>query len=116
MLPLWSPSPVPVGAVGYLSKPSGSFIQLFNSLAPKGTPAPAGMPSLSGYGRVSEGNQRHDTRNVAKRGLDVITGRLASKSKGDDRSLYVTFSVLLRCIAHIELLVGKTLAGRSPGR
>ncbi|KAJ7191743.1 hypothetical protein GGX14DRAFT_33026 [Mycena pura] len=33
-LPLWTPSPVEVGAVGYLAKPEGAFRTLFNSRDP----------------------------------------------------------------------------------
>ncbi|KAK7046149.1 hypothetical protein VNI00_007152 [Paramarasmius palmivorus] len=34
-LPLWSPSPIAIGAVGYLSKPKGAFVTLFNAFNPE---------------------------------------------------------------------------------
>jgi hypothetical protein len=84
-LPLWSPSPVGLGAIGYLSKPRGTFVTLFNALNPEKSPnlAIRGLPSVHGYGRLSTGSQRQDKRNAALRGLDAIAGLLTFKSKGD---------------------------------
>lgn len=84
-LPLWGPSPVTLGAVGYLSKPSGTFVTLFNALNPEKSmnAAVKRMPSVYGYGRVSSGSQRQDKRNAAQRGLDAFVGLLTFKSKGD---------------------------------
>ncbi|RDB18261.1 Dual specificity protein kinase splA [Hypsizygus marmoreus] len=84
-LPLWSPSHVALGAVGYLSKPTGSFVTLFNSFKPeKSTEHEArGLPSLHGYGRVTSGTQRQDKRNAAQRGLDAFVGLLTFRNKGD---------------------------------
>lgn len=86
-LPLWEPSPVELGAVGYLSRPSGSFVTLFNSFNPQKSSAGKceGMPSLYGYGSVSKGSQRIMRRSAAQRGLDVIQGLLwfRSRSSGD---------------------------------
>lgn len=86
-LPLWEPSPVELGAVGYLSRPSGSFVTLFNSFNPQKSSAGKceGMPSLYGYGSVSKGSQRIMRRSAAQRGLDVIQGFLwfRSRSSGD---------------------------------
>ncbi|KAG6889171.1 hypothetical protein C0992_006218 [Termitomyces sp. T32_za158] len=69
-LPLWEPSPVKLGAVGYLLKPEGKFITLFNSFSPEksGESAVRGLPSLYGYGKVSSGSQRQDKRNAAQSG------------------------------------------------
>lgn len=80
-LPLWTPSPVTIGAVGYLSKPDGAFVTLFDAFDPPKTSNGKlnGMPSLYGYGRVNQGNQRQDKRNAAQRGLDVIQSWLSSK-------------------------------------
>ncbi|KAG5637074.1 hypothetical protein H0H81_005844 [Sphagnurus paluster] len=82
-LPLWEPTPVRLGAVGYLSKPAGKFITLFNSLEPEQSenPATSGLPSLRGYGRVDEGNTRHDKRNAAQRGYDAFVGLLTFKGR-----------------------------------
>jgi hypothetical protein len=35
LLPLWDPSPVEIGAVGYLCKPQGNFVTLFNAFTPE---------------------------------------------------------------------------------
>ncbi|KAF7321723.1 Protein kinase domain-containing protein [Mycena kentingensis (nom. inval.)] len=82
-LPLWSPSPVCLGAVGYLSKPSGAFITIFNCFAPDRSAVGGlrSMPSVHGYGNVSIGSQRQDKRNAAQRGLDALAGFLTFKSK-----------------------------------
>ena len=88
VLPLWTPAQVRLGAVGYLSKPEGSFVTLFNSmdrLAPDGSPVD--FPSLSGYGRVATSSTRFEKRNAAERGIDMIRNFLSSKRKLDDGSL-----------------------------
>ncbi|KAJ7217776.1 hypothetical protein GGX14DRAFT_550000 [Mycena pura] len=84
-LPLWSPSPVGLGAVGYLSKPSGAFVTIFNCFAPeKSAMGPLkSMPSVHGYGQVNTGSQRQDKRNAAQRGLDAIAGLLTFKTKNE---------------------------------
>lgn len=71
-LALWSPSPVELGAVGYHSKPSGTFVTLFNAFRPLETSKgkTVGMPSLNGYGKVSVGDHRAEKRNAVKRKLD----------------------------------------------
>lgn len=73
-----------LGAVGYLSKPSGTFVTLFNALNPERAmdPGVKRMPSLFGYGKLSSGSQRQDKRNAAQRGLDAFVGLLTFKSKG----------------------------------
>ena len=80
-LPLWSPSPIAVGAVGFHSKSrGGEFVTLFNSFEPMKSSGGVArdMPSLFGYGRVNVGNQRQDKRNMAQRGMDVIQSWLSS--------------------------------------
>ncbi len=82
-LPLWTPSQVPVGAVGYHSKSQGGeFVTLFNSFEPaKSSNGRAkDIPSLYGYGRVDRGSQRQDKRNVARRGMDIIQSWLSSRN------------------------------------
>lgn len=81
-LPLWDPSPVKLGAVGYLLKPAGSFVTLFNSYAPhKASDEEARkIPSLDGYGKFDVGMQRQDKRNAAQRGLDMIHGLLTFRN------------------------------------
>ncbi|KAJ7367714.1 hypothetical protein DFH08DRAFT_4178 [Mycena albidolilacea] len=83
-LPLWNPVPIAVGAVGFLKKPSGSFVTLFNCFYPeKAANGDSGLPSVYGYGRVTTGNQRQDKRTAAQRGLDAITGLLTFKTRSD---------------------------------
>ncbi|KAJ7781563.1 hypothetical protein B0H16DRAFT_1819089 [Mycena metata] len=79
-LPLWTPLPIVVGAVGFLDKPSGRFVTLLNCFYPdKAANGDTGLASVYGYGRVSTGNQRQDKRTAAQRGLDAITGLLTFK-------------------------------------
>ncbi|KAJ6461227.1 hypothetical protein C8R47DRAFT_993608 [Mycena vitilis] len=79
-LPLWNPSPIAVGAVGFLNKATGAFVTLFNCFYPdKAANGDSGLPSVYGYGRVSTGNQRQDKRTATQRGLDAITGLLTFK-------------------------------------
>ncbi|KAF8060214.1 hypothetical protein FPV67DRAFT_1513824 [Lyophyllum atratum] len=82
-LPLWTPSPVLLGAVGFLSKPAGMFVTLFDSLHPERSEEEVtrGLPSLYGYGRVTTGGQRQDKRNAAQRGLDAVVGLLTSRGR-----------------------------------
>jgi len=79
-LPLWRPSHVELGAVGFLSKPHGRFEALFNAFDPGATSGGKAdeLPMLSGYGKVSMGNQRQDKRNAAQRGLDRVHGLFSS--------------------------------------
>jgi hypothetical protein len=80
-LPLWSPSTVAIGSVGYLRKPEGEFVTLFNAFDPpqSSNGELRGMANLYGYGNVSKGEQRQDKRGRAQRGLDVIRSWLVSK-------------------------------------
>ena len=83
-LPLWDPSPVALGSVGYLLKPEGKFVTLFNAFdPPKSSDNRAkGMPSLYGYGRLTQASQRQDRR--AARGLAaMIQGLLTFKTRHD---------------------------------
>lgn len=87
-LPLWTPSPVAIGAVGYHSKArGGEFITLFSSLDPAESSGGRAkdIPSVYGDGRESrQGYQRRDKRNVAQRGVDAIHSWLTSTwSKGE---------------------------------
>jgi len=84
-LALWDPIPVAVGAVGYVIRPSGTFITLFNAINPMETDDPRvkSMPSIAGYGKTPIGNHRHATRNAALRGLDAVVGFLSSGKRDD---------------------------------
>lgn len=83
-LPLWNPTIVELGAVGYLSKLTGTFVTLFTAMRPEqsSNAAVQGMPSLYGYGYVKKGSQRADERNVAQRGLDAFVGLLTFRGRG----------------------------------
>ncbi|KAL5525571.1 hypothetical protein ACEPAG_6907 [Sanghuangporus baumii] len=86
-LALWDPAPVCLGAVGYLLRPEGQFVTLFNAFDPPKSSQGLceGMPNVHGYGRVEKGSQRKDARNVTQRGLDIIQGLLwfRSRTSGD---------------------------------
>ncbi|KAI9457475.1 hypothetical protein BJY52DRAFT_1223837 [Lactarius psammicola] len=79
-LPLWRPSHVELGAVGFLSKPDGRFETLFNAFEPGATSEGKAdeLPMLSGYGKVMKGSQRQDKRSAAQRGLDRVHGLFSS--------------------------------------
>lgn len=81
-LPLWEPTLVKLGAVGYRSKPGGTFITLFNSFSPgeSSNDEARKIPSLHGYGKVQQGTQRQDKRNAALRGFDMLTGLLTFRN------------------------------------
>ena len=110
-LALWEPSPVQLGDVGYLLKPKGTFVTLFNALKHhKAAGFIGGLPSMGGYGNVSKGTLRLDKRNVAQKGLDVFSGLLTFRSRNEIPisfvcSLYLWMGLLNR------LLVDDTLFG-----
>jgi hypothetical protein len=83
-LALWEPSVVQLGDVGYLSKPKGAFVTLFNALKhQKAGGFLGGLPSMSGYGNVSKGSLRLDKKNVAQKGLDAFSGLLTFRSRNE---------------------------------
>ncbi|KAF8634740.1 hypothetical protein AX15_000748 [Amanita polypyramis BW_CC] len=96
-LPLWRPGHVRVGAVGYLSRPSGNFVTLFNSYFPDKSEEESTrkIPSLHGYGKVDTGMQRQDKRNAAQRGFDMITGFLTFRN-AESRTVGRRYSIPLR--------------------
>ncbi|KAJ3785672.1 hypothetical protein GGU10DRAFT_268805 [Lentinula aff. detonsa] len=91
-LPLWSPAPVALGAVGYLSKPKGEFVTLFNAFHPQNSDVSLVrcLPSVHGYGKFSTGSQRQDKRNAAQRSLDAVAGLLTLKGRGGNISKSVS--------------------------
>jgi len=96
MLPLWTPSPVSLGAVGYLDKPSGAFVTLHNSKS-----SIPDLPLLHGYGRITRGEQRQDKGSTARRGLEALAGFLTFKSysyltRPDSQSASRRYSYQLR--------------------
>ncbi|KAF8147822.1 hypothetical protein B0H34DRAFT_738281 [Crassisporium funariophilum] len=94
-LPLWDPSPVELGVVGYLSKPRGEFITLFNALSPHKAVHPGirSLPSIHGYasGKVPDGSQRQDRRTVTQRGMDVFAGLLQFRNFSQNVSRRYSF-------------------------
>ncbi|PIL26596.1 transporter [Ganoderma sinense ZZ0214-1] len=99
-LPLWTPTPVAIGAVGYHSKANyGEFVTLFNCFDPQKTSngRTVGMPSIYGYGRISQGNQRQDKRNVAQRSMDIIQSWLSSRNRAGEAKYSRRYSSPLRC-------------------
>ncbi|KAG7086098.1 hypothetical protein E1B28_003613 [Marasmius oreades] len=97
-LPLWSPNPVAIGAVGYLQKPQGKFVTLFNAFnTEKSKDVQAkGIPSVYGYGKVTTGLQRQDKRNAAQRGLDALAGFLTFRNGLLPQGLVRRYSYPLR--------------------
>ncbi|KAJ3735589.1 hypothetical protein DFJ43DRAFT_991000 [Lentinula guzmanii] len=91
-LPLWSPAPAALGAVGYLSKPKGEFVTLFNAFHPQNSDVSLVrcLPSVHGYGKFSTGSQRQDKRNAAQRSLDAVAGLLTLKGRGGNISKSVS--------------------------
>jgi hypothetical protein len=80
--------------VGYLSKPSGAFVTIFNCFTPEKS-AIRTLPSVHGYGQVTTGCQRQDKRNAAQRGLDAIAGLLTfKKSEGPISCVYLILNRL----------------------
>lgn len=84
-LALWSPTRVELGAVGYLSKPKGEFVTLFNAIDPLQScdERLRQLPSMYGYGKFEIQKREGGKRNVAQRGLDALSGFLTFKSRGD---------------------------------
>jgi len=76
-LPLWDPTPVQIGDVGYLSKPSGGFVTLFNAIKPSKLIMNLGLGPVSEYGSTSKGSMRLEKRSAAQKGLDAFSGFLA---------------------------------------
>ncbi|KAJ3730506.1 hypothetical protein C8R42DRAFT_650363 [Lentinula raphanica] len=91
-LPLWSPAPVALGAIGYLSKPMGEFVTLFNAFRPQDSTIDLvkNLPSVHGYGKFSTGTHRQDKRNAAQRSLDAIAGLLTFKGRAGNISKSVS--------------------------
>ncbi|KAL0568180.1 hypothetical protein V5O48_013817 [Marasmius crinis-equi] len=97
-LPLWSPSKVALGAVGYLRKPEGNFVTLLNAFNPGKTEElrSRDVGSIYGYDKVATGSQRQDKRNAAQRGLDTIAGFLTFRDGLLPQGLVRRYSYPLR--------------------
>ncbi|KAJ2913976.1 hypothetical protein MD484_g6442, partial [Candolleomyces efflorescens] len=106
ILPLWQPSPVQMGAVGYLRKPDGEFITLFNALSPgKSTnSAVAGLPSIHGYGKAELRSQKQDKLSMIQKGLDTFVGFLSRNKNAGTIPIRRRYSYELRAghkVAHL---------------
>ncbi|KDQ11798.1 hypothetical protein BOTBODRAFT_35049 [Botryobasidium botryosum FD-172 SS1] len=78
-LPLWQPSEVKLGAVGYLQKPHGRFVTLFNAFEPgASSDGRLDLPSIHGYGLCEVDSFQQNKRNAAQRGLDWAAARASS--------------------------------------
>lgn len=107
-LPLWNPTLVELGAVGYLSKLTGTFVTLFTAFHPEESSngSVQGMASLYGYGHVKKGSQRLDERNVAQRGLDAFVGLLTFRGRsGGPISCVAFFCLSCWCVLVLVLMV-----------
>lgn len=92
-LPLWSPTHVELGAVGYLLKPKGEFITLFNAVDPLQScdERLRHLPSMYGYGKFEVQKREEAKRSVAQRSLDAISVFLTFKTRGDRSHPYMSF-------------------------
>ncbi|KIP06901.1 hypothetical protein PHLGIDRAFT_106442 [Phlebiopsis gigantea 11061_1 CR5-6] len=98
-LPLWSPSPVALGSVGYYNKPSGSFVTLFNAFNPADSTDRrlVGIPSLNGYGSSPVKHTPKEKRNAMMRKFDQFTDWLSrGKQDTNERSISRRYSTPLR--------------------
>lgn len=86
VLPLWSPSLVNVGSVGFLSKPKGEFVTLFSALRPLADAGAPRLGSIEGFGAVKLGSYTQQLRSATQRGLDRIAGILAFNKRSPDGS------------------------------
>ncbi|KAJ6587441.1 hypothetical protein DFH09DRAFT_229457 [Mycena vulgaris] len=89
-LPLWTPSPVEVGAVGYLSKPAGAFRTLFNCCNPSATSGGrlSGIPPLIDA-TIETKKQNTDLR---AKGMKMIKQLASTKSSSTLKRAYAISS------------------------
>lgn len=88
-LPLWEPSPIQIGDVGYLLKPKGAFVTLFNVMKPAKSKVGHKLSPISDYGSVSKGSMRLQKKSAAQKGLDAFSGFLAFRSRTEGPVSYV---------------------------
>ncbi|KZT67818.1 kinase-like protein, partial [Daedalea quercina L-15889] len=79
-LPLWTPTPVPLGSIGYLAKPQGKFVTLFNAFKPLESSGGcmSSVDPIESLKSVTRGMQKSDERSVVQRGTDMIQFRKAA--------------------------------------
>ncbi|KAF8995912.1 hypothetical protein BDQ17DRAFT_1284877 [Cyathus striatus] len=87
-LPLWSPSAVSLGDVGYLEKRSGKFVKLFSSLDPQDSSDGrlGDIPKLTGFGSVPIEFHSLHKKNITKRGLDRFNKHWSSHRGSQEMS------------------------------
>ena len=68
--------------MGYLSKPEGRFITLFNANNPRSCDDPGikSLPPILGYGQVTEGVQRLPKKTVTQSAFDMIIASLTFRN------------------------------------
>ncbi|KIY70000.1 hypothetical protein CYLTODRAFT_371735 [Cylindrobasidium torrendii FP15055 ss-10] len=98
VLPLWTPSKVTLGAVGYHSKPQGGFVTLFNAIDPDKAPEfPSGMETVWKYGKVAAQVQRiPQYRSAARKSIDALAGIFSFRAKGRELESLRRYSHPLR--------------------
>ena len=103
-LPLWDPSPVEVGAVGYLSKPRGHFVTLFNAFAPSkaGNLGIQSLPSVHGSGPAQLVTHQEDRRTITQKSMDTLAGLLTFRT-----SSYVMTAIVHERLAKLSDKVKK---------
>ncbi|PPR04893.1 hypothetical protein CVT26_012713 [Gymnopilus dilepis] len=84
-LPLWTPSQVELGAVGYLSRPKGEFVTLFNAYEPRKSDQRRiqSLPSVHGYGSVKDDVQRLPKKTITQKAFDMIVGSLTFRNSSE---------------------------------
>ena len=94
-LPLWTPSAVRVGALGYHSKPTGEFVTLFNAFEPPAAlKSDDDIPSLHAYGLVATATARKDTRSARDRAYEGIISLLPFTKRAPGTTTYVLLHFL----------------------
>ncbi|KAF9460231.1 hypothetical protein BDZ94DRAFT_1311691 [Collybia nuda] len=92
-VPLWTPSKVSVGDVGYLERPSGQFIRLFNAFKPH--ISSQGRLDIPGLGNGSIVNKISHRESVMKRGINAFTNAMQRVTNSPKHGVQqtVTFSI-----------------------
>jgi hypothetical protein len=91
-LPLWTPSAVRVGSLGYHSKPTGEFITIFNAFEPPVNVKSRDdtIPSLHAYGPIATASVRKDTKSARERALEGIRGIIPFSRRPEGSTTYVS--------------------------
>jgi abelson tyrosine-protein kinase 1 len=113
-LPLWTPSAVRVGALGYHSKPTGEFITLFNAFEPPMDVRSKEdmIASLHAYGSIATSSVRKDTRSAGERAIEGIRSLIPFPRRLEGSTSYVhclLLSLLSRAVVDDERIDGENL-------